>query len=443
MHRIAAASCYILFVFALIFSLNGQFYVKAQNQGTLTVNKINAVSDTGSSGTEIVVTVNGQEMFREPASTGPHIFFFTGSFVVTEEPRPITGPITSGDCNDTLDANEQLNCNLTNVAGSTGDIVSGESGETTNTETGQPGRSAQIDSESAVTVNLQKDPPFQTCFGRVQAKSGGDGSDVILAPSSAEYTIEGTTSIKKLNDLLGPDGRVTIKISSDLVKNDGITLGYAFPLYTGTIITEKSENQVEPKAVNEIKFQVNKINTKCNYINLIKTVDPLTPEGDLTPLGNLGVNNLADTKDNKRPPEPNQNDLLLGGAQLLRGTADISTVSNLVLNPPFDQCRQGPNPDAQDKANIAQYIIQGTIDRQQLRSLGDVDNNQILSIRMTADLVVQNDDKAKIVNNNNPYVSTKWVIDPDTSDTAIIDYNTLGVSTECTGVGFDNMPQVN
>ena len=442
MHRIAAASCYVLFVFALVFSSNGQFFVKAQNDGTLVVNKINAVSDTGSSGTEIVVTVNGQEFDRVPATTGPHIFRFTGSFVVTEEPRPITGPITSGTCNDTLDADEGLTCNLRNVAGSTGDVVSSERGETPNTETGQPGRSAQIDSESAVTVNLQTDPPFQTCFGRVQAEEGG-GSNVILAPSSAEYTIEGTTSIKKLNDLLGPDGRVTIKISSDLKANDGITLGYAFPLYTGTIITEKSNNQVEPKEVNEIKFQVNKLTTKCNYINLIKTVDPLTPEGDLTPLGNLGVNNLADTKDNKRPPEPNQNDLLLGGAQLLRSTTEISAVSNLVLNPPFDQCRQGAAADDQDNANIAQYIIQGTIDRQQLRSLEDVDNNQILSIRMTADLVVQNDDKAKIVNNNNPYVSTKWVIDPDTSETAIIDYNTLDVSTQCTGVGFDNMPQVN
>ena len=190
--------------------------------------------------------------------------------------------------------------------------IEGDTGSQQNTLTSDR-QTVTAETESAsVFVSTPDSLPFKTC-----ESAKANDNNVLRAASSAQYTVNGKSSLGKLGEILNNENtdEFTIKLMQDLNDNDGITLDFADPIFTGVMIVGQ-----EPYKVRQVDFTIDKIDTKCNFVTLIQPVVPQNPEKDITPLGDIGQNKFNDKVTPPLPPKSNE--LLTGGQIVNRPRTD-------------------------------------------------------------------------------------------------------------------------
>jgi hypothetical protein len=316
----------------------------------------------------------------------------------------------------------------------------------------------------------EANPPVQTCreqtIGNTNTNGGGDNTggngptrptagatafaneaasgNLVMAPSSATYTIRGTTALDKLiRSLNNPNEDFTIQLFADFDAGDPITLSMADPSLVGRILVG---TDLQPIKV--IQYKVDDIRTDCDFITLIKpnSQNVLTKSAVISPdeknthprasIGKVGqVNQPA-----------NQEKLLYGGGGngdfVIRPNDVNNDINSIVANPPFRPCT-GTMGSVQTEQNAAlgRYDIRGSAP--DLTRLHNIQGDHTLTVRMVSDLILNPQDLAKIVNNNNSLVKISLWLDAGTPSAVAIPFNISEISSHCETVGFTSSPQIN
>ena len=359
-------------------------------------------------------------------------------------------------------------CTLVNRISSSPDNVE-DIGDSLSLDTPPPQTVKQTEQESGLTVTPPKGiAPFGKCVAPVieeadtnQADSDADPNqatkdetDVIRQPSSAAYTIDGTTSIRDLFKALQDDNEMTIKIFQDRQADDGVTLGVASPSFTGQLFIGE-DPELFPSEY--FRYDIDDISTACDYITL---TDPISqnPQVRFTPLANTSeiktssLNFDGDPTTNHLP-----NELLAYCAQDSKVASEC--VANLrelgfstsVINPPFASCQntvqnsQGAPRNPDESQAWAQYIIKGNIGMIPTQSFVDLvsgDSTGQLMVKLVADLVLLNTDEIKIADSNNPFLTVYLVINPNEPTSTRVPVTIQQVFTQCSAADFIYDPQI-
>lgn len=326
-------------------------------------------------------------------------------------------------------------------------IVSSASGGGT-----APGSSATTAAAGTGNGLGQFDSPLNTCGAQTIGNAGITGSSVLgsgsssntlqLTPSSATYSIRGTTSLSKLvRSLNGPSEDFTIQIFADFVQGDPITLTMSSPPVLGRILIG-----TDLKPEHTILYNVNDIRTSCDFVTLVKP-NSQSPQSNISPLSPDQKNTNPKTQLSKvgqvnQPPT--NNELLFGGggpnAALVVNPNTGQVVQAIAVNPPFRSCAGiVGSPSAAGNAQIGRYDLRGSApDLKAVASGG----THTLEIRMVSDLVLAPNDLVKIVNNNNSFVKVSLWVDPGTPSAKSIPFDIAEISSHCESVGFTSHPQL-
>jgi hypothetical protein len=288
-------------------------------------------------------------------------------------------------------------------------------------------------SESAPITPNHSDPPFEVCKTSQQVNGTSKvPSSYLIAPSSATYVIEGSTSISKLLRIFNNNNNnlLTFEISAIVGNNPDLSLARSNPPFLGKIV-----EGTPPLYIKTVPFNIHKVQTFCKFITLIKPIGTGQKNG-ITPLGEIGQ-----IKENSNPPPTPTLNLLtaINSAVRVPGRLfdlasgdtriDAGNPNTFLINPPFRVCKNSVD----DTADIAKYIISGKPD---LHNLNNLRGTHTLAIFMTSDVLITPIDKAQIINNNNPAVKIQLVVDPGTASAQAIDFPINEISTNCVGVGF-------
>jgi len=310
--------------------------------------------------------------------------------------------------------------------------------------------------------------PFQTCAApKIVSGTADDANrefvneDVFYFPSSATYTIDGTTSIDDLFESLQENNDLTIILWQDTKENDGVTLGTPSPVFIGQFFVGEDPELFPSEA---IKYYIDDISTSCDYVTL---TDPISSKADerFHPLANTSNIDPDDFDFKGNPPENLvPNDLLVYCAQDTKISNNCLFVKaeeeeeikkgfvTNVINPPFRSCENTlkevtTGSDSNKKEQTwAEYIIKakaGMIPVQTFIDLVSGSSRGTLEIKVVADTVTLNDDEIKIVDSNNPFLKIYLVVNPDKPTATRVPLEIQQVFTRCNGAGFIDDPQVN
>jgi hypothetical protein len=370
---------------------NIQFHIIVTDQG------VNVADDTLS---------NGQS-FSVPLAIGDQ-------FSVTEIDTPaafITS--ASGTCSGTVSNNNALFCTIINSPTGSGNTItanpqsaftpSQNDVRTPSVATPQSAISPGGSSTQASGFGRAINPPFSNCNGNSVPTATTNGvptaDSINRLPSSATYLIKGVLSSSKLQSALDAVGTktITIAIASDLQPVDGNMLAIANPQFFGKIIVTSTDGlNIKQRTVD---FNIQDVNTECHYITLARAAGSATNK-NVAPLGEISGSKSTNLK------APDIDKLLVGGSIVTSSLRNLGVAS--VLNPPFATCttnqtgafsnffagtNSGRVPD-----NFGFYLLRG-----ELTGPVKVSGNTFV-IEITSDIVPRDDDLAKIVNNNNPYL---------------------------------------
>ena len=381
---------------------NGDTEAVPLSPGTYTISEGNLIGGIGSDITEITGT--GCE------SDGTVVITGTTSCVVTNE---ITGAAANEAIPPTSPAN-RAPVEITDVEGQAG----------TSTGSGQ----------TLGTIN----PPFDTCFGNVEAGTGvsptrtteADDTNIVRAPNGATYTAGGTIPLEEVHEALREFGTrtVTIQIISDLQPNDQVALAVSAPQFKGAIVVEDSKG-VKHEVVN---FNLYTIRTECKFMTFAKAQGE-APNKNVYPLGVVGEN---------KGLEPTEIDEIL-----IQERASIVTATNLnfpsSLNPPFAVCQSPVVPRTATEVlapgnfpddDISIYNVRGEIDE-----IGKLNGND-LHMEINVDLNLKKTDQAKILDNNNPWVRVNLIADEDKDSAHQIPFTIHDLWTDCKDLALNNQP---
>jgi hypothetical protein len=280
--------------------------------------------------------------------------------------------------------------------------------------------------------------------------------------------VAGETRVSEILSTAEEENFLTIKIFNDQKPNDGITFGTASPRFIATI--EVGNNAIDP--VERFKFQIDNIDTLCDYITLAAPIS-LDSDEKFMPLANTSNVNPNDFKFENTatiPVNHIKNELLTycltepkegtfdadtgqvsnqcAGFDFGTGTAKQTLFNTLVMMPPFRTCSNTfANPSTlEDQSNFDTYVIKGSIGGVTGKVFDDIitnDGKRSLTIQMVADNVLLNQDEVKIVDSNNPFMTIYFIVDAGEPGAEILPFEISKVSTECTKVGFAANPQVN
>ena len=304
--------------------------------------------------------------------------------------------------------------------------------------------------QAIIDEDESSDPPFRGCEVRVIKKDTNVGSadDYKHVPSSAEYIIKGGISGDELQSLIKDNGKtnVNIRIINDLHQLDTLPISpQVNSKYIGQFVFYKDEGLEQ----NSLNFRIDNINTDCTYITLVEPIRPLSNDGknEFTPLGEKGKEKFE--KHANVPPEYK----LLKGESVVKEIilSEDPVLDARGINPPFGPCapfvqnsgfvdkdndniNDNEDPNEFDNAQFAVYNMVGNI-HDKIRSKnynGDVD----LTIKLITDLNQLAIDKAKLVDNENPFTKIQLLLNPNTDSAQKLDFELKELSYNCKGVGF-------
>jgi hypothetical protein len=303
--------------------------------------------------------------------------------------------------------------------------------------------------------------------------------NILLAPSSATYTILGSVSF----DNLANENAKTpwdIQLAADFNRNDVNTLALAAPAFVGNIFVG-----IPPFHISTTNYDIQKVDTSCDYIALAKPISQNPVGANISPLnppqgGPLGLpvkhptrtagnslvadigGLLTNTCIKNNPPAKSKSGKLGGDCGNIKAAENQLLVQNsngklvdpnqpgepiasIAINPPFRSCAGSLGLSPTD-AMLANYNIVGdpTPDIAQLVKSGKIDSGtHTLQVVITSDVILSPTDLAKISNNNNPFVKVSLVIDPNTNHPSLVGFNIQQLSTHCKDIAFTSTPQIN
>ena len=367
----------------------------------------------------------------------------------------------TGDCDGNLDSAQDIDtCEIALNGDNNNNFGTGIGGSSSNF--GVSGPSAAViaatpQGEEIIKLDSNSDPPFRACEPRIIPKDTNDAiknddDNFVRFPSSAEYTIKGEISGDELESLIKDNGGssvITIKIINDLMMLDQSTISHEVnSKFIGQLIYYK-DNGLKTNVLN---FRIDNIDTDCKYITLVEPMVPLANDGkkEFTPLGEKGKELF---EKHSLPPELPK---LLSSDALVREITTDTDVDPKGINSPFGPCVstvQGTGFKANtvaagttgtpvgntiqtfERAEFAEYNLVGNM--QDKLDSKNRNGNQDLIIKITSDLNLKGADKAKIVNNENPYVQVHLLFNPNSDSAQKIDFNLKEASYNCIGVGFE------
>jgi len=283
-------------------------------------------------------------------------------------------------------------------------------------------------SSQASPTDRLTNPPFQVCQANVLPTATGTNA-ILRLPSSGTYIIQGTVDATKvrsaLNSLQSQDQSITIQLLSDLRPQDGTMTSIANPQFMGKFIITNNAGTTQ----RIIDFNVIGVRTECKYITLVKAVGHATNK-NVAPLGDLANAKTSDLK------APDIDQLLVGGSTVTSTLANTGVASS--LNPPFATCvtagttnqfTNQVNPIGIVGDNLALYNLRGDV-----KSMQNLGNSFILEI--TSDIIPSDDDLAKIVKNNNPYVKVNLLSQEGQNSVNIVPFELQDLWTDCKAVSL-------
>ena len=419
---------------------------------------------------QVTFSQGGNE--NDPGSSDGQDYFRAGgtTYSVTEDPNQISG-ITArvefdGSCgqngqDDTIEVGTPKTCTVINHILSVGPgAVTGEGTSSQIASTSQD--TEEFSFQSGLAIRPARGiAPFDKCVAPVlqnssEARPGGEAaSRIVHAPSSASYTIDGTTSVRNLFDSLQENNELTIKIFQDRLEDDGVILGVASPIFTGQLFVGEDPELFPDDA---IRYDIDDISTECEFVTLTNPISQ-NPQVAFHPLGNTseiktsGLNFDGDPTTNLIP-----NELLAYCSQKVKVSndciKDLTKVgfSSSVLNPPFRSCSdtlensQSQNRVPENGQAWAQYIIKGTVGMIPTQSFVDLvsgDRTGQLMIKLISDLVLLNSDEIKIADANNPFLTVYFIVNPGEPTATRVPFTIQQVSTNCNAADFIEDPQIN
>jgi hypothetical protein len=327
-------------------------------------------------------------------------------------------PVFAGDgcVINSVIANEEYECVVTNTITGTGGngIVraqaDGTDGDTALSDPEIEGGVIAQAGEPGPTLptgeGLQRDPPFARCEDNTPTGT----TDPIITPSSMKIVINGKVNLEKVHDALDEldTDQFHLALLNDLKENDGISSSISAPPYMAKIIIQDSHG-LKQKIID---YNILDVRRECSYITLAEATGPAT-NANIAPLGEIGDPERA----NLHPSEIDR--LLVGGPILTTGTTELRP---LILNPPVTVCNAGENTNN----NFAIYNIRGQIDRE---SKGLDGNNLVMY--WTFDLIQQDIDLAKIVDNNNPFARVDLLTQEEKNRYQPIRFSLTDLWTDC------------
>jgi hypothetical protein len=345
--------------------------------------------------------------------------------------------VPSGTCNGQMGTSD-LTCTLTNTVTSqngggggfvpqTGSTFAPPSVIGTTVPEPQAAISSGSTTSQASLAGRLTNPPFQVCQGNTLPTS----QDIFRLPSSGTYIIQGIVNAAQLrsalNSLQPQDQGVTIQLLSDLNPQDGNMLSISNPQFMGKFIVTSNDGTKQ----RVIDFNVVDVRTECKYITLARAVGHATNK-NVAPLGEIGNTKTSDLQ------APDIDKLLVGGNKVT-STIENKAVAS-VLNPPFATCvspatdKTGPfqastSPTGIIGDNLALYNVRGI-----LKSPPNLGNSFILEI--TSDIVPPDDDLAKIVKNNNPYIKVNLLSETGKNSVNIVPFVLDDLWTDCKAVSL-------
>jgi hypothetical protein len=284
----------------------------------------------------------------------------------------------------------------------------------------------------ATTIGKLINPPFQQCASNNQAatvvKTDASGKTTVTSvdnlptrvPSAAKYILSGVIPLDKLRNAMSSfkTQTLTIALESDLQDNDGLMLTLASPQFSGVVIAQSNDGARQKV----FDFKLDTIRTECKFITLGQGIGPAS-NAKVVPLGTIG------TVQGNHVGAPDIDQELIGGLTVGTTLASDNALP-AVLNSPFAKC-QAKADNAQSPDNLAVYTIDGDA------NLNDLSGHR-LTVEVTADLVQQDTDLAKIVktNNNqgsgnNPFLTANLIADESKSNGHVIGFTLHNLDTDC------------
>jgi hypothetical protein len=368
----------------------------------------------------------------------------TTDISVMEETNQIGGftftSTRTGDCEIT-DAipGQNYQCTLINTIGTGGgnglDIV-GAQADTTDVES-PPGivgglvAQAQAEGSTPAQPTDVLDPPFKRCEDNLAelGEVGVSAQDRVLrAASSMKIVIDGKVNLEKVKDALNKFNTDVFQLAliNDLKRDDHILSTVSGPAYTGSIIIKDSKG-LEQKIID---YNILDVRRECSYITLAEAAGPAT-NANVFPLGLIGSAKRTDLD------LSDVDKLLIGGRIVSGGTPN----KPVFLNPPVAVCNPPPQSGTNPlNNNFAIYNLKGTIDRHS-KALDEGDNN--LLMYWTFDLIQDDQDHAKIVDNNNPIAKVDLLTKEQKNKYGQIDFSLTDLWTDCKQIALDNDMMLN
>lgn len=291
------------------------------------------------------------------------------------------------------------------------------------------GGTSERSTGSGLTLGVTN-PPFDVCKANFIKGATAESrrvtladkfEDLIRAPNAATYTVGGKISLDKVSDALNMFGTrtMTIQVYSNFDKADiHLPLAISDPQFRGLVVVEDSDG-IKHEVV---KFNIYTIRTECKYITVAKSAEK-PPDKNVYPLGVVGQD---------KDTTPSKIDELL----VQEGT-DLVTASGkpipLELNPPFAIC-DVPAAASDESDNLGIYNVRGEVT--ELGSLHGKD----LHVEINSDLVQRTADKAKITDNNNPYIKVNLVADEDADSAHKIPFKLHDLWTDCKDLSLHAQP---
>lgn len=365
-------------------------------------------------------------------------------------------------------------CTVNNIISSNENIAE-DVGDSLSQNPTAPQTVEQTEQESGLTVTPPKGiSPFDKCVAPVLEKNvaGGDDAagagartdpdqdvqsvtDTFRAPSSAAYTIDGTTSIRELFEELQDNNELTIKIFQDRAVDDGVTLGVASPAFTAQLFVGEDPELFPSES---FRYNIDDISTACDYITLTNPISQ-NPQVRFHPLANTSEIKTS-SLDFDGDPTTNHipNELLAYCTQDAKIASDCIAnaeelgFSTAVINPPFASCQnavqnsQGQQRDPDENQAWAQYIIKGNVGIIPVQSFIDLvsgDATGQLMVKLVADLILLNTDQIKIADSNNPFLTVYLIVNPDEPTSTRVPVTIQQVYTQCNAADFIADPQIN